>query len=117
MTKRALVLSGGSILGSFQAGAIAEVLESGFVPDAIYGTSVGSLNGGFLAERAGRAKKEGEDPDWPGIGRELESFCLDKLASPSMLAKKRTAWAIFHLDDPKLVIDAILEVVAEARSR
>ena len=61
--KRALVLSGGSIKGSFQAGAVAELLESGFVPDAIYGTSVGSLNGSFLTERAGRLARQETTPE------------------------------------------------------
>jgi len=49
--QRALVLSGGSIKGAFQAGAIGHVLTK-FEPDLIVGTSVGSLNGGFLADRA-----------------------------------------------------------------
>lgn len=52
---KAFVLSGGSIKGAFQAGVITDLLTSGsFMPDAIYGTSVGSLNGAFLADRAGR---------------------------------------------------------------
>jgi hypothetical protein len=41
---KALVLSGGSILGAFQAGAIAKVLGDGFVPELVIGTSVGALN-------------------------------------------------------------------------
>ena len=53
--KKAFVLSGGSIKGAFQAGALADLLTSKtFTPDAIYGTSVGSLNGAFIADRAGR---------------------------------------------------------------
>lgn len=79
--KTVLVLSGGSIKGAFQAGAIAELLESGFVPDAIYGTSAGSLNGSFLAERAGRAVLAGQTPDWPEIGRMLERFWLEEIKS------------------------------------
>lgn len=87
--KTALVLSGGSIKGAFQAGAIAYLLEQGFVPDAIYGTSVGSLNGGFLAERAGRAVRQGEEVDWKGLGQDLEKFWLTKLQSPAQVANKR----------------------------
>jgi len=87
--KTALVLSGGSIKGAFQAGAIAELLESGFIPDAIYGTSVGSLNGSFLAERAGRAARAGQSPDWPAIGRELERFWLAELQSPAQIGSPR----------------------------
>ncbi len=89
--KRALVLSGGSIKGAFQAGAIAELLEHGFVPDAIYGTSVGSLNGAFLAERAGRIVREGETPDWAKLGQELERFWLEELHSPAQVGTQRRA--------------------------
>ncbi len=89
--KKALVLSGGSIKGAFQAGAIAALLESGFVPDVIYGTSVGSLNGSFLADRAGRAALAGEPLDWPGIGRSLEQFWREQLQSPAQVAVQRKA--------------------------
>jgi len=45
---KALVLSGGSVKGAFQAGAIKAVVENNFQPDYIYGISVGSLNTVFL---------------------------------------------------------------------
>ena len=54
MKKRALVLSGGSIKGAFQAGAIQQVLNEGFQPDIIHGISVGSLNGSFLVNETGK---------------------------------------------------------------
>jgi|GEM_PF-5766007 len=38
--KKALVLSGGSIKGAFQAGAIKVVLESGFKLDIIIGNKI-----------------------------------------------------------------------------
>ncbi len=88
--KTALVLSGGSIKGAFQAGAIKEVLEAGIEPSAIYGISVGSLNGGFLADRAGKAG--GNIPaqiNWPEIGRGLGDFWLEKVTSFSRIGKKR----------------------------
>lgn len=87
--KKALVLSGGSTKGAFQAGAIAEVFESKFVPEGIYGTSVGSLNGGFLTERAGRAVANNDSPDWPAIGRALERFWLEEVTSFKKIGKKR----------------------------
>ncbi len=43
------VLGGGGALGSYQAGALQALLEHGVVPDAIYGASVGALNGAYLA--------------------------------------------------------------------
>jgi len=56
---KALVLGGGSIKGSFQAGAIDALLKAGFKPFKIFGVSVGSLNGVFLADRAGRYNRQG----------------------------------------------------------
>jgi len=87
--KKALVLSGGSIKGAFQAGAIAELLASGFVPDAIYGTSVGSLNGSFLADRAGRMIRAGKNLDCSDLGQQLEAFWLNDLHSPSQVGVQR----------------------------
>ncbi len=95
VVKRALVLSGGSIKGAFQAGAVAEILEDGFVPDAIYGTSVGSLNGGFMAERAGRAAARGEEPDWPAIGADLETFWRSEVSSFSKVGRARSPFELF----------------------
>ncbi|MFQ5653068.1 MAG: patatin-like phospholipase family protein [bacterium] len=88
--KRAFVLSGGSIRGAFQAGALAEILTSGtFVPDAIYGTSVGSLNGAFLADRSGRAVIAGQAPDWVELGNKLQDFWLGEITSFDKIARKR----------------------------
>ena len=88
--KNSFVLSGGSIKGAFQAGAISEILTSGrFIPDTIYGTSVGSLNGAFIADRAGRAVISGEKPDWVAIGSELQKFWLQEITSFKKIGKKR----------------------------
>jgi len=86
MARKALVLSGGSIKGAFQAGAVAHVLEHGFAPDAIYGTSVGSLNGGFVADRVGRS-----DPpiNWGNIGRELEEFWRQRITEFHRVGRSR----------------------------
>ncbi|MEE9443308.1 MAG: patatin-like phospholipase family protein [candidate division Zixibacteria bacterium] len=86
--KTALVLSGGSIKGAFQAGAIQEVLESGIKPTAIYGISVGSLNGGFLADKAGRDFAQSQSIDWPKIGEELADFWRTKITSFDKIGKK-----------------------------
>lgn len=45
----AFVLSGGGNLGAVQAGQIRALLEAGVRPDLIVGTSVGAINGAFLA--------------------------------------------------------------------
>ncbi|WP_262690938.1 patatin-like phospholipase family protein [Kordiimonas aestuarii] len=92
---RALVLSGGNVKGAYQAGAVKALLNhtfpdgSMFEPNAIYGVSVGSMNGGFLADRAGRAAKAGKAPNWPQIGEELEAFWRDNITSFASIGKKR----------------------------
>lgn len=88
---KALVLSGGSVKGAFQAGAIEFVLASGFVPDLVYGISVGSLNGAFLVDRAGRAgRPSGPAVDWPAIGTELTAFWRRRVTRPEDLIEKRS---------------------------
>jgi hypothetical protein len=51
------VLSGGGNLGALQVGMMYALFESGLKPGKIVGTSVGAINGAFLASR----------PDLPGI--------------------------------------------------
>ena len=65
---RTLVLGGGSLKGAFQCGAIMAVFESGFMPEAIYGISVGSLNASFLVHEANRQHAETGTIDWPKAG-------------------------------------------------
>jgi NTE family protein len=43
------VLSGGASLGAIQVGMLRALLERGIVPDTIVATSVGAVNGAFLA--------------------------------------------------------------------
>src|SRR3954447_9244673 len=47
----AFVLSGGSSLGAIQVGMLRALAERGIQPDLIVGTSVGAVNGAFLAAR------------------------------------------------------------------
>jgi NTE family protein len=47
------VLGGGGNLGAVQVGMLRALLESGARPDAIIGTSIGALNGAFLAGHCG----------------------------------------------------------------
>ena len=97
---RALVLSGGNVKGAYQAGAVKALLNhtfadgSKFEPNAIYGVSVGSMNGGFLADRAGRAAKAGKAPDWGQIGQELEDFWRTNITSFASIGKKRSTLSL-----------------------
>jgi NTE family protein len=47
--KLAFVLSGGGARGALQAGALHALLENGFEPDLLVGTSIGAVNAAFLA--------------------------------------------------------------------
>lgn len=90
----ALVLSGGSIKGAFEAGAISVVLERGFKPTGIFGISAGALNGAFLADRVGRQLRAGETIDWPEIGRELVEFWVQHVTTPSDIIESRWAGSV-----------------------
>ena len=48
--KLAFVLSGGGSLGSVQVGRIEALIHHGIFPDLVVGTSVGALNGVWLAK-------------------------------------------------------------------
>jgi NTE family protein len=96
--RTAFVLSGGSIKGCFQAGAIEYLLDAGARPTVAYGISVGALNGAFLADRAGRRKRSAGtfDParDWPTVGQELTAFWRSKITSFSKLGRRRSPAAL-----------------------
>jgi len=47
--RTAFVLAGGGSLGAVQVGMLRALLEAGITPDAIFGASVGALNGAFTA--------------------------------------------------------------------
>lgn len=66
----ALVLSGGGILGAVQVGVLKALFQGGLQPSMVVGTSVGALNGAFVAFQ----------PDSAGIA-ELEAVWRDLRAS------------------------------------
>jgi NTE family protein len=97
MTK-AFVLSGGSVKGAFQAGAIKAVIESGYLPDIIYGTSVGALNGSFLTNELGKKVIANNHTtlthqDWIDASQKLYSFWIKNITCPHDIAIKRSTLA------------------------
>jgi NTE family protein len=88
--KRALVLSGGSIKGAFQAGAICHLLEHGYQPNLAYGISAGALNAVFLADRSGRMARQGQPVDWKEVGRQLERFWVERVTGPGVVIDRRS---------------------------
>ncbi|MCB0914951.1 MAG: patatin-like phospholipase family protein [Actinobacteria bacterium] len=47
--RTAFVLGGGGLLGAAEVGMLRALLERGIVPDLIFGTSIGAINGALLA--------------------------------------------------------------------
>ena len=47
--KTAFVLGGGGVLGAYEIGMLQALAESGIRPDVVVGTSVGAINGAFVA--------------------------------------------------------------------
>ncbi|WP_234734594.1 patatin-like phospholipase family protein [Tellurirhabdus bombi] len=91
---RALVLGGGSLKGAFQTGAVQAILETGFVPDFIYGISVGSLNASFLVHEAGRQFVNNETVDWIKVGRHLLEFWIKNITKPEDVAVIRSRFML-----------------------
>ena len=129
---KALVLSGGAVKGCYQAGAIKAVFESGFIPDIMYGISVGSLNGAFIANQAGKlvagGKKQLTQDDWLGIANNLQQFWFTNIQKPADVAIQRSVvsdvwellWKKFNgLSDTTPInneIDSIVDVTVAMQS-
>ena len=82
----ALVLSGGNLKGSWQAGAIAELLGAGVQPEIVTGISVGALNAAALA--AWQADP-GDEDGWAETGADLAAFWESQVTGPDALIRKR----------------------------
>ena len=59
--KTAFVLGGGGVLGAHEVGMLRALSEAGIAPDVIVGTSIGAINGAFVAaDPAGAAERLGQ---------------------------------------------------------
>lgn len=59
--KTAFVLGGGGVLGAYEVGMLRALSETGIRPDVVVGTSVGAINGAFVAaDPAGAAERLGQ---------------------------------------------------------
>lgn len=66
----AFVLSGGASLGAVQVGMLHALYERGVTPDLVVGTSVGAINGAFVASRPPTVQTADELADiWRSIRR------------------------------------------------
>jgi NTE family protein len=68
--RTAFVLSGGAALGAIQVGMLRALYERGIEPDLIVGTSVGALNGAYIASRPPLPETADRLAEiWRGLGR------------------------------------------------
>jgi len=65
----AFVLSGGASLGAVQVGMLRSLADEGIVPDLIVGTSVGAVNGGWIASRPDAAGIDALADLWLSLSR------------------------------------------------
>src|SRR5919108_3521580 len=65
----AFVLSGGASLGAVQAGMLQALLEWGACPDVVVGTSVGAINGAWIAGHPAAAGADGLAAVWRSLRR------------------------------------------------
>ncbi len=66
----AFVLSGGGNLGAVQVGMLRALVEHGERPDVIIGTSVGAVNGGWLASGSEVSDVDHLAAIWEGLSRD-----------------------------------------------
>ncbi|MBI2570348.1 MAG: patatin-like phospholipase family protein [Candidatus Schekmanbacteria bacterium] len=82
----ALVLSGGASLGALQVGQLRALAEAGLAPDLIVGTSVGAINGLFMAQGFTRDRVEALASVWCAL-RKQDVFGALGLSSALRLAR------------------------------
>jgi NTE family protein len=86
--KTAFVLGGGGILGAYEVGMLRALSEAGIRPDVVVGTSVGALNGAFVAaDPVGAATWLGEV--WQGAAVQ-QAFSETILGQVARLARSGT---------------------------
>jgi NTE family protein len=84
----ALVLAGGGTRGALQIGMLQVLSEHGFVPDRIYGTSVGAINGVAFAGDPTRKGVERMTEIWLSLTRD-DVYPQGRLHGPWMYLQQR----------------------------
>jgi NTE family protein len=86
----ALVLGGGGTRGAAQIGMLEVLAEHGFVPDLVFGCSVGAINGVGYASDPTPEGVERMATVWRGLGR-LDIYPQGRLHGPWMYLQQRDA--------------------------
>ena len=87
--RTAFVLGGGGVLGSTQVGMVRALAEAGVVPDVVVGTSIGALNGAFVAADPSVAGAERLAEVWDAVVRE-RVFVENPVRQAARVARVRT---------------------------
>ena len=85
----AYVLGGGGVLGSSEVGMVRALADSGIRPDLVLGTSIGALNGAFIAADPGPEGAERLAAVWEAVVRE-GVFLDNPMRQAARIAKYRT---------------------------
>ncbi|WP_377639028.1 patatin-like phospholipase family protein [Oryzobacter terrae] len=85
----AYVLGGGGVLGSTQVGMLAALAESGIRPDLVLGTSIGALNGAFVAADPGEEGAARLAEVWEAVLRD-GVFLENPVRQAARVARYRT---------------------------
>jgi NTE family protein len=86
--KTAFVLGGGGVLGAHEVGMLRALAEAGIAPDVVVGTSVGAINGAFVAADPAAAADRLADL-WQGPNLQ-QAFSGNLLGRATTLARSRT---------------------------
>lgn len=87
--KTAFVLGGGGVLGATQVGMLRALLDGGIRPDLVLGTSIGSINGAFVAADPTAATADRLAQVWRSI-REEGDLQENPLKQAARAARHRT---------------------------
>ncbi len=101
--RTALVLAGGGTRGALQIGMLQVLTEHGFVPDRIYGASVGAVNGTAFAGDPTRRGVERMTEIWRGLTRE-SVYPQGRLHGP---------WLYFQQRDSVFVNSGLRKVIED----
>ncbi|MBM6401720.1 patatin-like phospholipase family protein [Phycicoccus sonneratiae] len=85
----AFVLGGGGVLGATQVGMVRALAEAGVVPDVVLGTSIGALNGAFVAADPTPAGAARLAEVWDAVVRE-GVFVENPVKQAARAARSRT---------------------------
>ncbi|WP_285661689.1 patatin-like phospholipase family protein [Actinorhabdospora filicis] len=105
----AFVLGGGGVRGGYEVGKLKALLEAGIVPDLVLGTSIGSVQGAFVAA----------DPS-PGCVDRLNNLWIDvmrqKIFRPSLTSRLSTlAVTGTHMCSNKPIADLLVRYLGRPR--